>query len=229
VVPSARLLGVSALGIASTVGLVLDHAWFGEPEEPSRTRELASTVALLLGFAHLVHGPVTAFLTCLEVRRSAVDFVSHTAWLRSKVVDVATAEFIIVRAGGGMFFGPFAVDAGGQLPSRWRTLAYTGHALLLRKDARTLELISPPDSSVYPAGVGNLFRSPHQPLRTGDQVAVPGMRARIVETGPIGPTRVRFVFDRDLDSPDIVWTAEDARGFHAAVPPKIGFGAPFDP
>jgi len=233
VVPSARVLGVSALGIAATVALVLDDAWFREEGAPSRARgratELTATVAVLLGFAHLVHGPVTAFLTCLEVRRSAVDFVAHTAWLRDKIADASTADIIIVRAGGGMFFGPFAVDRGGHLPSRWRTLAYTGHALLLRKDARTLELVSPPDQSIYPAGVGNLFRTPSRPLKTGDVVTVPGMRARILETGPIGPTRVRFVFDRDLDSPDIVWTAEDAHGFRPAAPPKIGFGAPFDP
>jgi hypothetical protein len=229
VVPSARLLGVSALGISATVALLLDRAWFEASPEPSRTRELTATVAVLFGFAHLLHGPVSAWLTGLEVRRSAVDFLSQTLWLRNKIVDPASAEIIIVRAGGGMFFGPFAVDPGGQLPARWRTLSYTGHALLLRKGSRTLELVSPPDKSVYPAGAGNLFRSPWAPLRTGDEVAVPGMRARILETGLYGPTRVRFEFDRDLDSPDLIWTAEDTHGFRPAEPPKVGTGAPFDP
>jgi hypothetical protein len=230
VVPSARLLGVSALGIASTIALLLDRAWFAPSEAMDRgSRELLSTAAVLFGFAHLLHGPVTAFLTALDVRRSAVDFEEHTEWLRETIDDPKATEVIIVRAGGGMFFGPFAASGDGVLPWRWRTLSYTGHALVLRTAPRTLELVVPPDSSVYPGGAGNLFRTPREVLHTGDVVGVPGMRAQVLQTGPIGPVRVRFTFDRDLDSSDLVWTAEDAKGFRPVEPPKVGKGAPFDP
>jgi hypothetical protein len=168
-------------------------------------------------------------LTGRELRRTAVNFVDNTQSLRDRIEDPARAEVIVVRAGGGMFFGPFAATMTGEPPDRWRTLAYTGHALLLRKDAHTLELVTPNDKSVYPGGTGNLFRAPSEPLRTGDVVRVPGMRASVLETGSIGPVRVRFTFDTDLDSPNLVWTSEDAHGFHPAEVPKIGHGVPFDP
>jgi len=240
VVPSARLLGVSALGIAGGVAVLLDRAWFGDapaqgqgrdraPRERSWAFELTGLAAIMLGFAHLVHGPVTAWLTGSRMRDQALDFVSQTAWLRQRVTDVPNTEVVVMRAGEGVFFGAFAVDPEGPLPAEWRTLSHTGHALVLRRDLRTLDLVAPPDKGVFPTGPGNLFRSPDAPLAPGDEVSVPGMRARILEAGTNGPVRVRFSFDRDLSSPSLVLTSEDAYGFKQVDLPKVGFGAPFDP
>jgi hypothetical protein len=232
VVPAARLLGASAIGLAGVVAVLLEEAWFTqrpEGEVPRHDRELLGTVAVLLGFAHLVHGPVTAFLAARTMRTTAVDFIAHTEWLRDRIQDPARTDVMVVRAGGGMFFGPFAVDAEGRPPARWRTLSHTGHAIVLRKSARSLEVVTPPGQGVFPVADGNLFRTPDRPLRVGDEVRVPGMRARIVALGANGPTRVLFEFDDDIESPDFVWTAEDAVGFHSVEVPKVGFGAPFDP
>jgi hypothetical protein len=239
VVPAARLLGVSAIGISALVALLLEEAWFsvraakGEAvssfDGSPRSREVLGTVAVFLGFAQLVHGPATGWLSSWQMRTTALDFVSHTEWLREKISDPAEAQVMVVRAGGGMFFGPFAVDAEGRPPARWRTLSHTGHAMVLRKSARSLELVTPPNFPVFPGGDGNLFRTPERPMRVGEEVRVPGMRARILAVGPSGPTRVRFDFDEDIDSSDYVWTAEDAVGFKSAEIPKVGFGAPFDP
>jgi hypothetical protein len=234
VVPAARLLGVSAIGISAVVALVLHEAWFTDraasPEAgKTRAREVLGTVAVLMGFAELVHGPGTAWLSARQMRATAVDFIEHTAWLREKVPDATKADIMVVRAGGGMFFGPFAVDSEGRPPARWRTLSHTGHAIVLRKGPRSIELVTPVTQSVYPGGDGNLFRTPERPLRVGEEVQVPGMRARIVAVGVSGPTRVRFDFDQDIDSPEFVWTVEDALGFKSAELPKVGFGAPFDP
>jgi hypothetical protein len=234
VVPAARLLGVSAIGIAAVVALVLEEAWWSERaathEVPrQRAREVLGTVAVLVGFAQLVHGPATGWLAARQMRRTALDFIEHTAWLRERVTDPKNAQVMVIRAGGGMFFGPFAVDAEGEPPARWRTLSHTGHAMVLRKGLRALDLITPVTQSVYPGGDGNLFRSPERPLHVGDEVRVPGMRARVVAIGENGPTRVHFEFDEDTDAPDYVWTAEDALGFKSAELPRVGFGAPFDP
>jgi hypothetical protein len=236
VVPAARLLGASAIGLSAVVAILLEEAWFtARPEleagekERRREREILGAVGVLLGFAQLVHGPATAWLAARQMRSTAVDFVTHTEWLREKITDPGSADVMVVRAGGGMFFGPFAVDADGRPPARWRTLSHTGHAMVLRKGPRTLEVVTPPGLGVYPGGDGNLFRTPELPLEVGSEVLVPGMRAKIVAVGPNGPTRVRFDFDEDIDSAPFVWTAEDAVGFHSVELPKVGFGAPFDP
>ncbi len=232
VVPSARLLGVAALGIAGVVALLLDHAWFGAAERPeprSAASELTGFAAVLLGFAHFVHGPGTAWLTARQMRQSAVDFADHTAWLAERLPNPASARIAVVRGNAGQFFGPFALAPDGRPPTEWRILSHTGHALVLRKDERTLEIVVPSDRSVFPSGAGNLFRKPETPMHVGDQVAISGMRARILAVGDAGPTDVSFTFDRDLDAPGLTWIAEGFDGFQAADLPKPGFGAPFDP
>ena len=103
------------------------------------------------------------------------------------------------------------------------------HALLLRKDAWTLELVVPPGRSVTGNDEGNLFRGASRPLRVGDELDVPGMRVRVLEVGADGPRRVRYTFDRALEDPSLTWIAEGAEGFRDAVLPKPGFGTPLEP
>ena len=129
----------------------------------------------------------------------------------------------------GAFFLPFALDPRGAPPARWRILAQTGHALALRKGPRTLEIVVPRDQSVFPTGHGNLFRQEHAQLPVGHVVNVPGLRATVLELGEQGPVRVRFDFDRDLESPPHVWITETFSGFPEATLPQRGFGKPFDP
>ena len=231
VAPSPRVLGASALGTAAIVALLLDRAWFPRPDSSERrgVAELTGLVAVLLGFAHLVHGPVTSFLLGRQMRRSAVEFAEHAAWLRAKLPDAARADVVIVRGWGGTFFGPFSLDEHARPPKRWRILSQSGHVLVLRRDARTLELVAPEDRNLTSTGPGNLFRNPREPLRVGDEVTVPGMRATVLESGADGPRRVRFVFDRDIDDPDVTWIAEGVTGFRDAQPPQPGFGAPLEP
>ena len=82
VVPSPRVLGVSLLGVTAAVGMLLEHAWF--PKEAIDARkpgdgvaELSSFVALALGFSHLVHAPMTAWLVGRRFNASASDFLAH--------------------------------------------------------------------------------------------------------------------------------------------------------
>ena len=229
VVAAPRLLGVSALGIASTVAILLDHAWFSGKIPERRVAELTGLAATLLGFAHLLHGPIASWVASQELRRSASSFGNSAVSLRARLPNLASAEVGIVRGMGGMFFGPFALDSHGRPPAYWRVLSHGGHALLLRRDARTLELVVAPDKSVYPIGPSSLFRSETARLHEGDEISVPGMRVSILEVGTVGPRRVRFVFDRDIDAAPLVWIEEGFEGFRDAPLPRPGFGAPFDP
>jgi hypothetical protein len=245
VTPSPRVLGISALGTSVVVALVIDHAWFhrsgpGESQRPegsteathARRRgivELTGLVALLLGFFHLVHGPITAWLVGREMRRTAIEFRDHARWLQARFPEPERANVVVLRGWGGMFFAPFVLDDQGQTPARWRILSQTGHVLVLRRDARTLELIVPVDKSLTSTGSGNLFRNERDALRVGDRISVPGLQATVLALGDGGPRHVRYVFDQDLEAGDVTWIAEGLDGFHEAVPPRPGFGMPLEP
>ncbi len=230
VVPSPRLLGASLLGTAPLVALILDRAWFHRVIEERRGQaELTGLVALLLGFAHLVHGPCTSWLVGRHFRQTASSFADHAAELEARLPDPANAEVVVLRGISGAFFLPFALARDGKLPARWRILAQTGHALALRRGPRTLDIIVPADQSIFPAGQGNLFRSVSEKLAVGDVFDVPGLRVTVLELGKEGPRSVRFQFDRDLEAAPLTWITERFDGFPEAVPPKQGFGMPFDP
>lgn len=239
VVPGPRLLGLSALGMAALLGVFFDHAWFdgdardGAPQAnatgPKPRRQFTGFAATVLGFCHFVHGPVSTCLWSAELRRSTIGYAASAAALSRHIGDVATSEVIMVRGLGGMIFGPFALDPRGISPARYRILAHTGHLLVLRRDARTIELVTAATQGIYATGPGNLFRSSKSPLLAGDTIALRGMTVQVLETSPHGPRRVRVTFDRDLDDAPFVLAEEGFDGFRTVVLPPAGFGAPFDP
>lgn len=240
VVPSPRLLGASLLGIAACVALVLDRAWFpvrggppldedGPPPPRSRAAELTGLVALALGFAHFVHGPVTSWLTGREFRASSGEFAARARELGARLPELASTELGVVRGSVGGFFLPFALDQRGVLPARWRILSETRHVLVLRRGPRTLELVAPKDRGLFSLSRGDLFRSESSRLAVGDEFDLPGMRVTVLENGDDGPRSARFEFDRDIDAPPFAWIAEEHDGFPLVELPKVGFGKPFDP
>ncbi len=228
VVPSLRLLGIAMLGIAPTVGVVLDHAWFPDgPEEPGRAANVERLVAIALGFAHFVHGPMTAFLDGRQLRHDAADFAARVAWIRGHVEEPSRAEVGLVRGMAPAFFAPFGVDPSGRPPARWNVLAQCGSVLVIRKDERAFELRVAENRSIYPAGDGNLYRSDDDPLRVGDVRAASGMTATILAVGENGPTRVRIELDEDPSR--LLWLRDDTEELREAELPQVGFGAPFNP
>jgi hypothetical protein len=231
VISSPRLLGASMIGVAAIVALLLDQAWFTVAAEGPRTAaaEHAATAALVMGFAHLVHGPVTAFLVSMRFRAGATSFAEHSAELRTRLAEPGSGEPVVVRGMAGAMFLPW-VDRRSAPPVPWHILAQTGHVLALRVDARTVDLIAPANHGLFSLGGGNLWRSETSKMPAGTVVRVPGMRVSVLESSVDGPRRVRFELDRDLDSPTLLWLSEDHAGdFPDAPPPQQGFGKPFDP
>jgi hypothetical protein len=224
------VLGASLLGVAAAVAILLDHAWF--PAVPPARRgaaELTGIAALAMGFAHLVHGPVTAWLIGWSYQQSSTRFAANAAELRQRFGDPAEAEAYVLRGMGGSFFLPFAIDPHGAPPARWRILGQTGHVLALRRDAHTIDLVSPKGQSIFPMGPGNLFRDQTARVNVGDRFTLPGLVATVLEVGAEGPRVVRFELDRDLDAAPNRWLTETSGGFPEASLPPLGFGQPFDP
>ncbi|HEY1960746.1 MAG TPA: hypothetical protein VGH28_34275 [Polyangiaceae bacterium] len=229
VLPSPRLLGVAVLGMAPVIGVALDHAWFPSKPGDAVRGDFASVLAVLLGFFHLVHGPVTSFLSTRFFHETSTNFVERTAWLRERVDQKPLeAKIVVARAGWQtVLFAPFALDVDGRLPERWWVLSLVPHALILRRSDRSIDLIVPKGRGYFPTGPDDLFRSEDRPLHAGDVVRVPGLTARVIEGGESGPGRVRFDFDQKLES--LVWIADGKEGWRDTPPPQVGFGMPLDP
>lgn len=227
VVPAMRLLGICTIGVALAVALVLEQAWFHD-RDVARTREveLAWVAALVLGYAHLVHGPGTSFTLALRHRKEASKFVDGAAWLRARAPDTAEARVGIVRGMSLTFFTPFAIDPKGRTPAKWCLLAHSGHTLAVRRAEKVLELSSSEDRGLFPVGDGNLFRSEEAALKVGDEVKNGCVRAKILEVGPRGPRSVRLTLD---DPSALTWVEDDYDGWKTVELPAVGFGAPFDP
>jgi hypothetical protein len=228
VIPLPRLLGASILGVAGTVGLLLDRAWPPlAPGEEGRGNH-ATFAAAVLGFAHLVHGPATSFLVSRNFRQNAAWFDARIAEFgrRFAAAPDGDREVVVTRGGSGVFFLPW-VDAPGLSHARWRFLSETGHVLASRVDRRTLELVCPAGAALFPPA--NFFRSERRRMAAGDAVALPGLYITVFDVGAEGPRRARFEFDRDLDATQFAWVSENYFGFPATPPPRVGFGMPLDP
>jgi hypothetical protein len=229
--PSPRVLGLAMLGMAPVFALVMDHAWFpATPPERRGAAEATGLLALGIGFAQFIHGPVTAWMIGEHYRRTSNDFVESVAEVRERMPDPANEELVVLRGGPSSFFLPFALAGRGSMPARWRVFATTGHALGLRRDARSMDLVVPKGQSMLSWFSWDLFRNTATTFRAGQVIDTPGLRATVLEVGSEGPRRVRFELDRDLDDPRNVWINESGKGaFPEAKPPRPGFGQPYDP
>ena len=184
--PSPRVLGAALLGLVPTLALVVDHAWFPATLPARRgAAELTGLVALGIGFAQFVHGPVTSWMIGERYRRTSADFVADVADLRVRIGDAENVEIVSLRGGPSTFFVPFALARGGRMPARWRVLSTTGHVLGLRRGPRTLELVAPKDHSMLSWFSWDLFRNTNANLQVGQEFDTPGLRA----TNPRGGHR----------------------------------------
>lgn len=231
-VPHARLLGIAMLGIAPLTALVLERAWFSDPRPERRGyAELLNLVALALGFAHLVHGPVTSWLAGRKLQKDAAAFDGLakrlTPWMESEHagVGMGSADVAVVRGMSSVYFMPFALGRA-EMPRRWRVLAQTGHVLVQRVDAHTLDVIAARGAALYPPGEPNLFRDDLRRLNVGDSVVQGDMKATVREVGDVGPRVVRFTF---ADPDALIWVSEKQKEWETFALPAPGFGAPLNP
>ncbi|MFO0667599.1 MAG: hypothetical protein U0174_26845 [Polyangiaceae bacterium] len=225
VVPSSRLLGAAVLGLSAPVAVLLTRAWYDAPQS---TNELGQFAALAMGFAHLVHAPITAFSGGLSLRAGALVFQEQATSLRAQLKAPADAELVTMRGFGGSFFLPFALGVGAVPPKQWRILSQTGHVLVEREGPKVLRLTVPKDSSAFPTGVGNLFRPERATFKPGDTLSVPGLHVKVLAVSKTGPSVLLFEFEQELERSSVVWVTESRAGFRETPPPEVGFGVPID-
>ena len=229
--PTPRVVGASMIGVAGLVAMLLERSWFvveQGPRDRSLAAQISAMMAILLGFAHLVHGPGAAALSSERMREHGLEFVQHAESLRSRLVSSDKLDVVVLRASINAFYMPFILDPEGRLPVRWRILSQTKHTLVMRRGTRTLELIARPDERLYSLGRDHLFRDDPTTIRVGDVLHMPGVKVTILAVGTAGPRIARYEFDEDLDSSRLTWLVENNEGFAIERPPLIGFGKPYD-
>jgi len=229
VAPSVRLLAVSMIGVSAIVGLLLDRAWFPPTPPPRRgAAEWASLVALLLGFAHFVRGPLDTCLLEKNTIQASTAFADRIAWLRAHI-DRAKSTVFVIRGDTAetVLWAPMML--GDAAPPHWRVLTFaSGRSLLLRTGEKSLELVAS-DRPLFHVGPDDLFRS-YDALQPGDSVALGGMRATVLKVDEHEmPRRLRFEMDRDLDDPSYEWITEGDDGFREETLPPKGYGQPVLP
>lgn len=220
--PGVRLIGPAMIGVAAMIGGVSDRAL---------TTRRATTVlvgAVLVGI-QLVHGAFASWTSSTafykrgkEVERRAASLAEHLAGHDDGVVIVALGSW------EAAFFGEVC---GGAAPPRepWRVLVTARHALMLRVDRRTVDILVPKGQGFFPVGADDIFRSEDSGLHVGDERDVPDMHVVVVSDGTSSPPRMRFTFTHDLDDASFVWLTESVDHYRTTPPPVAAFGAPLSP
>jgi hypothetical protein len=112
--------------------------------------------------------------------------------------------------------------AGLPTPRRWRTLSIAPYDhRVTRPDTTTLEL-EVINGHMLGTPVESMLRSPDNPLRPGSTVDLEDIRVEVLATDEVGPTRVRFHFDRALDDPDLAFLAWQDGSLARFRPPPVG-------
>jgi hypothetical protein len=226
VAPSTRTLGIATIGIAAVVGVVIERAWFRIADDEGNDAIFLRGAAAILVFARLFHGPAFALDAMIAMRDSAIEFEQGAHALGERVDASPKREVNVLRGEWQtMLWAPFALNERHEPPARWRVLTLAKHALVLRKDDSTIEVVAPRDLGIFPVGEDDLFRSESNPLVIGEETSSGGVTATLYDLPK--SVGVRAVFDQPLDDSD-VWVAQKGRAFVEAPPPKVGFGFPLD-
>lgn len=141
--------------------------------------------------------------------------------------DLTGRDVIIVNGPSQSvgLFGSFVLHTAGlPTPRSWRPLTIGSNfaSIANRPTANTLVV-----SAVQGAWLRNagelFFRREDQPLHTGDMLTYPSLSAEVLRDDDGHPTSVRFVFDRNLDDPSLVFVVATERGIMRwKVPPVKG-------
>jgi hypothetical protein len=227
VVPGQRLLGATMLGVAPVVALMLEGAWFPKAIAPRRgTAELVQLCALALGFAHLIHGPITTVLLGTHFRATADTFASQMTGLRARLAEPGAGPPMIVRATGSAFFAPFGLSDEGVLPERFAVLAWASHVLVVRTGERSFDVFGPPDSGVFPSGEGNLHLDIAWTLQEGQVFRAPGYTVTVTGMTEGRTTAVHVDLDDDVDA--WTWLNETPKAYFVEPLPPDGEGRPYE-
>jgi hypothetical protein len=231
---SMRLLGPAMLGVAGCVGVLLNASFgaFGTRSSKRRRKSSPDLVAWLASmafvYAHFIRVPLKAYDFTKQAALAEPEFDRRLDWVRQHITP-AVSSVLVLRGETP----PTAIVAPFMLrdlaPPRWRVLSQAfGRVVLVRSGPKTLEMTQDGNEPLIHFGRGDILRA--IPLRVGETISAPGMRATVVALDEEQlPKQLHFEFDRDLDDPSFWPIAEGASGFRDIKLPAVGFGVVLPP
>lgn len=212
--PDARLLMPAMLGVCAATGLAFETAL-------RDGRFVSRAAAFVLATTQLVLAPKASWDGVQRVAKHARESADRAATLAS-VSPPSSGTYVVPRASWETAFLGASLFPGDR--PTLRVLVSARHALLLRIDERSVEVLVPKGQGFFPFGADDIFRSDEHPLREGDERDVPGMHVLIVADGKDTAARVRFTFDAPVSGPELAWLSESVDRFDPMTPPEVGMG-----
>lgn len=141
--------------------------------------------------------------------------------------DLSGRDVIIVNGPSQSvgLFGSFVLHTADlPTPRSWRPLTIGSNFASVANRPAANTLVVSTVQGAWLRNAGELFfRREDQPLRTGDKLSYPTLSAEVLRDDDGHPTSVRFVFDRDLDDPSLVFVVATEHGIMRwDVPPVKG-------
>ncbi len=216
--PNVRLLVLPSVGGAACIAVVVASAVL---RRDGRLVTLAA--AALVGVTHFVVAPLE---TAAQSR--AWRALTDGARARYAASDLsADAGVTNVLVGGlhlfDVLYPPFERRAAGhETSATWRILATSAATLTVERAGDRTLIVAAEGGALCVDQTAVLFRAPSAELSPGDTTSAAGLRVRVLEAGPAGPTRIAFEFDHDLDAPRLRWLASAPDRLRRASLPARG-------
>jgi hypothetical protein len=233
----ARLLIVAQLAVCPLIAAVLIgcvRLLLGRVVTPtlgSRVRgALLLPIAGLLAWQHTL-GDIhwgNSYLRYLDALQAS-NMVAFTQGdlLRD---DLSGRDVIIVNgpSQSAGLFGSFVLHTAGlPTPRSWRPLTIGSNFASIANRPAPNTLVVSTVQGAWLRNAGELFfRREDQPLHTGDLLSYPTMSAEVLRDDDGHPTSVRFVFDRPIDDPSLVFVVATKHGIMRWKVPPVGGRAP---
>ena len=211
----ARCLLVPLVGGAALIAVVIARWWTVWRLESVRRRRVLGVACAGLAVIHLGFAPIgrlagPVLLRHVMTTRAAAaipDAELDPATLPNQTVVVLVAPDLVV----GMHAAFHQLLYRLPMPARWRVLSWApARHRFVRTGSDTLQM--------QVAG-GAIERAT---LRPGRKVSLRGMEATVLAAGTLGPSRIRFRFDRPLDDPSLTLLAWSAGRLRRVAPPPVG-------
>jgi hypothetical protein len=220
--PSDRLLLAPALGLSAALAAVLVHAWRSWRE---RRRWFVIGTGALLAMIHLLlvplsHFPVQAAMIAqsrrsLELARSFT--IGSGEETGPDAILLAAPDHVV-----GIYLPLLLFHVGDVSLSSWRPLSLAPYDhRIVREGPRTL-VVEVIDGSMLGGLFESLYRDPHHPLTPGTILNRGLFRAEILDALEIGPTRVAFHFERELEDSTLCFLAWEGDELRRVTLPASG-------
>ncbi len=218
---SGRLLLLPSFGGAAAIA-VLIRAGYRKIDMPvTWPRILAWTlIAIHLIIAPLIWPGMTLMIRCIN--QKALGVINS---MDIHPTQTADQEVFLLNAGNpilGYYPLMMRTHQGLPVPRHMHALCMAPFDTRLTRTAPNAFEMEIIDGEMLTRLFEQLLRDKHFPLKTGDTVALDGIRIDVLETGKSGPKRFLCTFDTALEDPRYAFLSLDSGGMRRITLPPIG-------